>query len=188
MIQTVLNPNSKLSLVRLLVSDLVLILFIYLIPTLSHLISIPLYIFDPMRIAIVFCIIYTNRRNTFLIALTVPLFSFIVSSHPVFYKSLLVALELFVNILLFYELSNRVKNIFIVMIPDATMTSASSRNTIFAGKDSGNAGDITGVGFGDYSSEFTNETLSYGQDVPGAGSFFNGDAEISSSYSALGSL
>lgn len=76
-------------------------------------------------------------------------------------------------------------DIFIVMIPDATMTSASSRNTIFAGIDSGNAGDITGVGFGDYSSEFTNETLSYNQDVDGGGSF-NGDAEISSTYSNAG--
>mgnify|MGYP001826563250 CR=1 FL=1 len=76
-------------------------------------------------------------------------------------------------------------DIFIVMIPDATMTSASARNTIFAGVDSGSAGDMTGVGFGDYSSEFTNETLSYNQDIPGGGSY-NGDAEISSSYSNAG--
>ncbi|PTM08394.1 MAG: hypothetical protein DA407_08180, partial [Bacteroidetes bacterium] len=40
------------------------------------------------------------------------------------------------------------QDIFIVMIPDATMSSASSRNTIFAGIDSGSAGDMTGVGFG----------------------------------------
>lgn len=77
------------------------------------------------------------------------------------------------------------QDIFIVMIPDATMTSASSQNTIFAGISSGNAGDITGVGFGDYSSEFTNETLSYNQDVDSGGSF-NGEAEISSSYSNAG--
>lgn len=76
-------------------------------------------------------------------------------------------------------------DIFIVMVPDATMTNASTRNTIFAGLDSGNAGDITGVGFGDYSSEFTNETLSYNQDVSGGGNF-NGNAEISSTYSAAG--
>ncbi|WP_242091787.1 LamG-like jellyroll fold domain-containing protein [Aestuariivivens sediminicola] len=77
------------------------------------------------------------------------------------------------------------QDIFIVMVPDTAMTSASSRNTIFAGTDSGNAGDMTGVGFGDYSSEFTDETLSYQQDVPGGGSF-NGEAEISSSYATAG--
>lgn len=77
------------------------------------------------------------------------------------------------------------QDIFIVMVPDATMTSASSRNTIFAGVSSGSAGDMTGVGFGNYSSEFTNETLSYNQDIPGGGSY-NGEAEIGSSYSNAG--
>lgn len=77
------------------------------------------------------------------------------------------------------------QDIFIVMIPDATMTSASPRSTIFAGITVGTVGDITGVGFGDYSSEFTNETLSYNQDIAGGGNF-NGIAEINSTYSNAG--
>jgi len=76
-------------------------------------------------------------------------------------------------------------DIFIVMVPDATMTNTSARNTIFAGVSSGNANDITGVGFGDYSTEFTNEVLSYNQDVAGGGSY-NGEAELNSSYSNAG--
>lgn len=76
-------------------------------------------------------------------------------------------------------------DIFIVMAPDTTMSSASSRNTIFAGVATGNANDITGVGFGDYSTEFTNEVLSYNQDVAGGGSY-NGEAELNSSYSNAG--
>ena len=77
--------------------------------------------------------------------------------------------------------------IFIVMQPDVAMSNSSSGETIFAGIDSGNAGDKTGVGLGDYSSEFTNEIISYNQDVPGGGSF-NGDAETSTSktYSGTG--
>ncbi|MBU3822014.1 T9SS type A sorting domain-containing protein [Flavobacteriaceae bacterium XHP0103] len=74
---------------------------------------------------------------------------------------------------------------FIVVVPDATINNASTRNTIFAGISSGNAGDMTGVGFGDYSSRFTNETLSYNQDVPAGGSF-NGEAEINTTYSNAG--
>ncbi|NNC51035.1 MAG: hypothetical protein HKO01_10905, partial [Flaviramulus sp.] len=70
------------------------------------------------------------------------------------------------------------QDIFIVMIPDATMTSSSSRNTIFSGTRSGLAGDITGVGFGDYSTRFTNEVLSYNQDVPSPPGLFNGVADI----------
>ena len=77
------------------------------------------------------------------------------------------------------------QDVFIVMIPDATMTSASSRNTIFAGVSSGTAGDMTGIGFGDYSSGFINETLSYNQNISGGGSY-NGEAEINSTYSNAG--
>tara|TARA_R110001592_G_scaffold78715_6_gene235933 strand:- start:46 stop:4989 length:4944 start_codon:yes stop_codon:yes gene_type:complete len=77
-------------------------------------------------------------------------------------------------------------DVFIVMVPDATMTSASTRNTIIAGLDSGSVGDITGIGFGDYSSLLTNETLSYNQNVPG-GVSYNVEAETgSSSYSNAG--
>ncbi|TWO33227.1 T9SS type A sorting domain-containing protein [Seonamhaeicola sediminis] len=79
------------------------------------------------------------------------------------------------------------QDIFIVMIPDSTVTNASSGNTIFAGISSGSAGDMTGVGFGDYSSEFTNEILSYNQNIPSGGSY-NGEAETSTSktYSNAG--
>ncbi len=77
------------------------------------------------------------------------------------------------------------QDIFIVIIPDATMTSSSAKNTIFAGISTGNANDITGVGFGDYSTEFTNEVLSYNQDVASSGNF-NGEAELNSTYSNAG--
>ncbi|HEX9826653.1 MAG TPA: LamG-like jellyroll fold domain-containing protein, partial [Flavobacteriaceae bacterium] len=77
------------------------------------------------------------------------------------------------------------QDMFIVMVPDATMTTASSRNTIFAGLSSGSAGDMTGIGFGNYSNEFTNEVLSYNQDVP-LGDNYNGEAELNSTYSKAG--
>ncbi|RIA08508.1 putative secreted protein (Por secretion system target) [Flavobacteriaceae bacterium MAR_2010_72] len=75
------------------------------------------------------------------------------------------------------------QDMFIVMVPDGTMTNASSQNTIFAGVSSEGAGDITGVGFGDYSSRFTNETLSYNQNTTAS---FNGAAETNTSYAKAG--
>ena len=79
------------------------------------------------------------------------------------------------------------QDIFIVMIPDATVTSASSGSTIFSGTSSELAGDITGVGFGDYTSRFTNEVLSYNQDVPTPSGLFNGVADdVSTSYNKAG--
>ncbi len=77
------------------------------------------------------------------------------------------------------------QDIFIVMIPDAAMSSGSPRNTIFSGVSSRNPNDITGVGFGDYSTRFTDEILSYNQDTETS---YNGVAEISTtkSYSNAG--
>lgn len=76
------------------------------------------------------------------------------------------------------------EDIFIVMVPDATMTSASAKNTIFAGAETVNINDVTGIGFGDYSLGLTNETLSYNQGIP-LGTYY-GTADSSASYSNPG--
>lgn len=78
------------------------------------------------------------------------------------------------------------QDIFIVMIPNSTINSASTQNTIFSGISSGNSGDITGVGFGNYSTRFTNETLSYNQDVASPTGTYNGVAELNSTYTTAG--
>jgi hypothetical protein len=78
------------------------VLVIYFIPAISHLINFPLYLFDPMRMAVIFSIIFTSKKNTVLLAFSLPVFSFIVSGHPYFLKSLLIASELTFNVYLFY--------------------------------------------------------------------------------------
>ncbi|OGS71597.1 MAG: hypothetical protein A3F91_00730 [Flavobacteria bacterium RIFCSPLOWO2_12_FULL_35_11] len=88
------------------------------------------------------------------------------------------------------------QDIFIVMMPKTPVTtitpfsSTSSRNTIFAGVSkkaiddiSFDAGDVTGVGFGNYTTRFTNEVLTYGQNTDAS---FNSTAEISTSYANAG--
>lgn len=72
------------------------------------------------------------------------------------------------------------QDIFIVMIPDVPISSNTSRNTIFGGLSTGGTGDITGVGFGNYSSRLTNEILTYSQNFETTGNF-NAQAEISTS-------
>lgn len=82
------------------------------------------------------------------------------------------------------------QDMFIVMIPEETMTSASPRNTIFAGvakKDifdvTFDVDDITGVGFGDYTIRDANEVLTYAQDIDISLGLFNTTFETGSSYS-----
>lgn len=87
-------------------TDAVALLFVYLVPALSHLTSLPFYLIDPMRVAVLGALLVSKDwRNGLALALTLPLFSFAVSGHPVFPKFLVIAAELSVNVLLFVWLS-----------------------------------------------------------------------------------
>jgi len=91
--------------------DLMAISFIYFLPALSHLTVLPLYYIEPMRLAVLFCLIHTSKKNAFLIAITIPLFSLVVSSHPGFLKAILITGELLINLWLFYFLVKKI-NVF----------------------------------------------------------------------------
>jgi len=75
----------------------------------------PVYYLDPMRIALVITLAHTTKKNSYLIALTLPLFSFLISSHPQIVKSLLISSELLINLALFFYLSKKIKNNFIAL-------------------------------------------------------------------------
>ncbi len=92
--------------------DISALAFIYFVPTISHLIALPVYFIEPMRMMLVFALVHTNKKNAYLIALTLPVFSFLISAHPVFPKMLLITFELSLNVFLFYLFSKKMKNIF----------------------------------------------------------------------------
>lgn len=92
--------------------DFSLLLFIYLIPAISHLFAFPIYYLDPMRIALVIALIHTSKKNSFLIVLTLPIFSFFISAHPQIMKAFLLSGELLINLSLFFLLNVKIKNIF----------------------------------------------------------------------------
>ncbi len=108
---TKLKANIKTFLI-----DLSLLSGIYFLPALSHLLAFPVYYLDPMRIALVVALIYTSRKNAYLIALTLPLFSFIISSHPQFVKTFLLSAELLINLGLFFVFNDRIKNVFAALL------------------------------------------------------------------------
>lgn len=102
--------------------DLGLLLFIYLIPTVSHLFAFPIYYLDPMRIALVVSLLFTSRKNSLLIALSLPIFSFVISSHPQFAKSILLSAELVLNLSLFFLFGKSIKNIFTAFLLSVLIT------------------------------------------------------------------
>jgi len=79
---------------NILLIDVVLLAVLYLLPSLSHLTALPLYRYEPMRIAILVALLFTNRANAYFIAFTIPLASAMITGHPVPFKALLMGIEL----------------------------------------------------------------------------------------------
>ncbi|HSW68320.1 MAG TPA: hypothetical protein VLH16_07050 [Bacteroidales bacterium] len=105
---TLISAYAWKTVVKPAIIDISALAFIYLLPTISHLIGIRLWWIEPMRLMLVLAMVHTHRKNAFILALTLPLFSFFISAHPVLLKSLLISAELVVNVVLFYLLLKRI--------------------------------------------------------------------------------
>lgn len=96
---------TKLIRIRNFAINILVFAGIFMIPTLSHVTPFPLYILDPMRLFMLFgYFLSRNNINGYFLSLTIPLFSFFVSGHPVFFKAVLISLELLFNLLVFIKL------------------------------------------------------------------------------------
>lgn len=96
---------------RSVLLDFVGLALIYMIPTLAHLTQLPVYFIEPMRLMLILAMVHTNQTNAYILAFTLPLFSFAISSHPVFIKMLLITMELSLNVYLFFLFRKLIKKI-----------------------------------------------------------------------------
>ncbi len=110
----ILTLPKNSSVIKSSIVDALGIAFVYFIPSISHLFSFPVYLFEPMRIILILSMVHSSKRNAYLLAITLPLFSFISASHPVFIKSLLITCEMTINVWLFYFLLKKIPNFFII--------------------------------------------------------------------------
>ena len=98
MIKILNLSGSPGSLRQMVLVDLLVLLAIFLIPGISHLTHLPFYYLEPMRFFLLASFFLTrNRTNTLLLSLLIPVFSWLVSGHPVFIKALLIGAELAIN-------------------------------------------------------------------------------------------
>jgi hypothetical protein len=104
--------------VKSILFDVAALLFIFFVPAISHMLKVPVYFIEPMRLALILMLLHTTKRNAYLIALTLPVFSFLVSAHPVPPKMMLMTAELVLNVFLFYLFANKLKS-----VPAAILTS-----------------------------------------------------------------
>ena len=110
--KTLSYPFLQRSTLVSVLTDIGALAFIFLVPTISHLIRLPVYLIEPMRLMLIFALVHTNKTNAYLLALSMPVFSLIISGHPAFPKMILIALELSLNVFLFYTLVKKVKYVF----------------------------------------------------------------------------
>ncbi len=96
---------------RTLIMNIAAFLFIFLVPAISHLIMLPVYYVEPMRLMLVLMLLHTGRANAYIIAVSLPLFSFMLSGHPVLPKMLLIASELALNVFVFFYLKDRLRSV-----------------------------------------------------------------------------
>ena len=112
-------------------TDVALFAFVYFIPALSHLTSIPFYILEPMRVAVLLGLVVTgSSRNAYFTALTLPVFSFVVAAHPLLLKSLLMSGELVLNVFLLQFLLKKFRSGFLA----AFLSVILSKIAYYAGK------------------------------------------------------
>ncbi len=99
-----------------IVIDLLSLAAIAFLPALSHMFNFPFYLLEPMRILLIVSITHTSKRNSFIVAAALPVFSFLLSLHPAIFKSLLVLAELSLNVWLFYLLDKKFNSPIMGMI------------------------------------------------------------------------
>lgn len=100
-INTIGNTRSRAA-----ITDIAALIFVGLVPAASHLFNIPVYYLEPMRIMLVLALMFSSRWNAFALAIVLPLFSFLVSGHPIPLKMMIIMAELLLNawlFLLFYR-------------------------------------------------------------------------------------
>ena len=103
--------KSKLTIkisVSLLLDVVAVILIIYL-GQISRFIGYPLYVLDPMRMMVILAIAFTPRWNGWLLAVLLPLASYWIGAHPSITKTSLMAIELLLNVWLFWFLLDKTR-------------------------------------------------------------------------------
>jgi hypothetical protein len=114
--ETILSNEKFRGETKTIILDFLALATIFFLPAFSHLLNFPLYLLEPMRAMLILSIALTNKRNAYLIAVSLPFFSFFISAHPNIYKTVLIALELSANVWLFYLISDKLKNKFSAML------------------------------------------------------------------------
>lgn len=118
-----MTHSSSIKYNRTILIDILFVVFIYMVPTISHLLRFPLYMLDPMRLSVLGSyLILRSRYNALILAFTLPLVSFLLSGHPIICKNVIIAIELALNVLIIDGLMKTRLNMFSIVFISIIMS------------------------------------------------------------------
>jgi hypothetical protein len=71
---------------------------------------------EPMRLMVILSVAHSTRVNSYILAFSLPLFSWIVSGHPEFLKMAVMTGEIAINVFAFYYLVRRIGTVLFSMV------------------------------------------------------------------------
>jgi len=95
------------------ITDIAALIFVGLVPAASHVFKIPVYFIEPMRVMLILSLLYSARWNAYVLAIVLPLFSFLVSGHPTPLKMMIIMAELALNAWLFLQFYRNTEKAFL---------------------------------------------------------------------------
>lgn len=105
--------------------DIVAMALVFFMPALAHLTAIQFYVIEPFRLMILISlVVMNNKHNALLLAVTLPLFSFIIASHPLFAKAMLISIEMVFNVLVYSWLIKKINKPFWVILISIVVSKA----------------------------------------------------------------
>jgi len=114
--------NNRRIIVSSIISDMMIIISFAMLTVYSHLLPFPLYVIEPMRISVIIAAVYLKKPNLYFLAVVLPLISFFISGHPIFVKSLIMVMELNINVFLIGALKSKIKNSFLLVLSSIVMS------------------------------------------------------------------
>ena len=104
-----MKTKLTISISSTLLLDVIAVLFIIFLGDLSRLIGYPVYLLDPMRMMLILAFAFTPRWNAWVLAILLPFASYFLGAHPSLTKTSLMAIELLLNVWLFWFLLDKTK-------------------------------------------------------------------------------
>jgi hypothetical protein len=107
--------KNELKLSRIL-TDIFIVTGILVIPIISHSLSIPFYLIEPMRLAVVYVLLFDSKYHAYRLAIMLPFFSYMFTGHPFLLKALLICLELCVQVFSINYFRRLIPRLYLIVI------------------------------------------------------------------------